>query len=92
MTYPTTLRLTADGVEIVVQRPTAQAVATAARAAVGWLTIGDAVELYGSNWVMDGDTLVVAALAEWIGCALTLPEKTIKAAREIAGRKGVARG
>jgi hypothetical protein len=93
VTYPTTLRLTADGVAIVVQRPTAQAVATAARAAVGCMSIGDGRALF--NFSHDDDpesTPQVVILAWWIAGELGLSDDVVKAAREMVGRSGVARG
>jgi hypothetical protein len=93
VTYPTTLRLTADGVAIVIQRPTAQAVATAARAAVGSMSIGDGMSLYNvSNDNDPTSTPQVVILAWWIAGELGLSDDVVKAAREMVGRSGVARG
>lgn len=92
MTYPRTLHLTEDGTPIVVQRPTARAVATAARAAVGDMTMNDANELDAWIHPSDGGLLVVVVLADWIAGTIGLNDTATAEARRLAGRKGVPRG
>ncbi len=89
MTYPRTLHLTEDGVDIVVQRPTARAVATAARAAVGELTVADGDELRLQSFATPGRELQVVALAEWIARSLGMDEALGAYAGALAGRRGV---
>lgn len=92
MTYPRTLHLTPDGTPIVVQRPTARAVATAARAAVGSLTVSDACELCLAWPGVRGNYLpLVVALADWLAVSLDMDGDEVAAARDFAGRKGVPR-
>ena len=92
MTYPRTLHLTEDGTPIVVQRHTARAVATAARAAVGELTVADAHELWLRWPVGRGNhTPLVVALADWIARSLGMDDAMRENAREYAGKKGVPR-
>lgn len=92
MTYPRTLHLTEDGTPIVVQRHTARAVATAARAAVGELTVADAHELWLRWPVGRGNhTPLVVALADWIARSLAFNDTATAEARRLAGRKGVPR-
>ena len=91
MTYPRTLHLTPDGVDIVVQRPTARAVATAARAAVGEMTIADGDELRIQSFATPGRELQVVALAEWIARSLGMDEALGTYAGALAARKGVPR-
>ena len=92
MTYPRTLHLTEDGTPIVVQRHTARAVATAARAAVGELTVADAHELWLRWPVGRGNhTPLVVALADCIATRLGLDDAATAEARRLAGRKGVPR-
>ena len=92
MTYPRTLHLTEDGIDIVVQRPTARAVATAARAAVGEMTIADGDELRLQSFATPGRELQVVALADWIARSLGLDDAATAEARRLAGRRGVPRG
>ncbi len=92
MTGAQTLSLTPDGVEIVVQRPTARAVATAARAAVGSMTLADSDELRIQSFATRSSTLVVVALAEWIARALKMDAEMVLRAGEYAGAPGVPRG
>jgi hypothetical protein len=93
VSYPQTLRLTPDGVAIVVQRPTAQAVATAARAAIPRLTIDDANQLWIWWPVGRGTHLpLVEALADWIAWSLRMSDDKRTQVREMVGRSGVARG
>ncbi len=93
MTYPRTLHLTEDGTPIVVQRKSARAVATAARAAVGDLTINDVARLSSDSFAFafSTDALVVVVLAEWIARSLDLDDAAIAEARRLAGRRGVPR-
>ena len=92
MTYPRTLHLTEDGTPIVVQRHTARAVATAARAAVGELTVADAHEVC-RRWPAEREAhpLIVVALADWIARSLGMDDAMRENAREYAGKKGVPR-
>jgi hypothetical protein len=93
MTYPRTLHLTEDGTPIVVQRPTARAVATAARAAVGEMTMDDHYYLAARRWDRRGAReLAVVALADWIARSMGMDDAMTASARDFAGRKGVARG
>ena len=93
MTYPRTLRLTPDGVVIVVQRHTARAVATAALGVVGHLTIADAHALCLLWPGVRGNYLpLVVALADCIAASLDMDDAMIASARDLAGRKGIPRG
>lgn len=88
MTYPRTLHLTFDGAPIVVQRPTARAVATAALGAVGHLTFGDLDNLprfYPSA------TPAVWGLADWIARELGIGDEMAAEACRLACRRGVPR-
>lgn len=93
MTYPRTLRLTPDGVVIVVQRPTAQAVSTASRAAVGLMTLADVAEL-AEYWppYRDKSTPTVVALSWWIAGALKLSAEMATACEAMSAKKGIPRG
>lgn len=92
MNYPRTLHLTPDGVAIVVQRHTARAVATAARATMGDMTISDAHELW-LRWPAGRDAcaLAVVALADWIARSLGMDDEMRESARDFAGKKGIPR-
>ena len=84
--------MTEDGAAIVVQRPTAQAVATAARAAVGCMTMNDVNELEAQSSAFDRGQLVAVVLADWIARSLRLSDDKRTQVREMVGRSGVARG
>ena len=88
MTYPRTLHLTEDGTPIVVQRHTARAVATAARAAVGDLTFGDLDNL---PRFYPGSTPAVWGLADWIARELGMDDAMVASACHYAVKKGTAR-
>ena len=92
MTYPRTLRLTDDGVKIVVQRHTARAVATAALGAISRMTMNDANELEAQSSAFDRGKLLVVVLTIWIADEIGLSDVATLNARDFAAKKGIPRG